>query len=158
MANEKTETKKIETLTIVQNNRESIVQFQLTGKTSASGVDPGPLLQLVPGMNLLATEKWEKAKQNAVCMALLSEKIQPSKSPETNPERVGHCVLVEGIAVSKDNPLASLKDSDAVEFVEELFDIPMAKRFLNEETRGRVIAALKTQIDKIEKPAVRKSA
>lgn len=36
--------------------------------------------------------------------------------------------------------------------------MPAAKRFLNEESRGKVVSALKAQITKIENPDVRKTA
>lgn len=160
MANEtKTDKKSApETFTIVQNNRESIVQCQLPGREGKGGRLQGKIVQLIPGMNLVPTDMWKEAKQNASFCKLLDEKIAPSKSPECNPERVGKIILVEGVEVSKDNPLAGLSESDAVEFVEELFDVPAAKRFLNEESRGKVVSALKAQITKIENPDVRKTA
>lgn len=143
----------------VCNNRESLVQLQLPSnitkdrhnKETKSGVNPGPVIQLLPGMNFVDADKWAVAKENPIVQKLLSEKIKPSRAPEQNPERIGLPTLEEGPTCSKDNPLASLSDGDAVAMVDELFDVPMMKRFLDQESRTNVAVALKTQITKIEK-------
>lgn len=144
------------TFTIIELNRESPFSIQLPGKESKAGIQLGPTVQLKPGVNFIPTDQWTEAKRNPTVLKYLEEKIAPSKSPETNPERVGHRVLVEGGQVSKDNPLASLEEKDAIELVGEIFDVPMAKRLLDEENRPKVVTALRAQINSIENPVVRK--
>jgi hypothetical protein len=145
--------KKEPQVTPVLVNRESMVHIQLKGKTNAKGVHQhGPLMILLPGMNFVETEKWEQAKENEVVLSMLTDPILPSRSPEQNPERVGHPILEERAPVSKDNPLAALSEKDAVVMVGEVFDVATLNKLADQETRPQVGAALKSQIGKITKP------
>lgn len=148
-----------QTVTPVLNNREALIQLALPAKSGKGGMMPGGTIDLRPGINFPDTKMWEEAKKNELAAKLLTEKIQSSAAPEQTPERVGKPILEEGAPVSKDNPLASMKEGDAVALVDEMFDAVMMKRFLNQETRASVAAALKGQIAKIESPkAVEKRA
>ncbi len=139
------------TVTAVLNNRESLVQVQLPAKSGKQGTAAGPLLNFLPGMNFIPSEQWALAKQNPTVQHLLTQKQIAMKAPEHNPEKVGLPVLEEGPSCSKDNPLHSLAESDAVAMIDELFDVPTMKRFLEQEDRPKVAASLKSQIAKIEK-------
>lgn len=142
----------VETVTPVLNNRESLIQLQLPAKNTKVGAQPGQVIQLIPGMNFIDTVQWNKAKENQTVQHLLTDVIQPSRAPEQNPERVGKSPLVEGKAVSKDNPLAAMTEKDADATVSEMFDCNQMRKFLSQEERQVVRNALKAQIDKIEKP------
>lgn len=144
------------TLTPVLNNRESLVQLQLSSKKTTVGAQPGPFINLIPGMNFVDTALWEEAKKNAVVVAMLIDLIPQSRAQEQNPERVGKPYLVESKPVSKDNPLKSMSQSNAVLAVGEMFDVRTMKRFMDQEERPQIINALKAQINKIENPKIEK--
>ena len=140
------------TVTPVINNEERLRMIQLPAIKNKAGMTPGPVLILVPGVNFPDTEQWTRAKENPEVQQLLKTKIKPSRAPEQNPEMVGHVKLVERGPVSADSPLASLTEEDSILLVDEMFHLPTLHKLLAEETRPGVAKALKTQIDKIEKP------
>lgn len=145
------------TVTPVLNNTERMISLQLQGTPGKGGdIQPGGRIDLLPGMSFPDTKKWNKAKENPGVALLLKEKIAPNKAPEQSPERVGRVILEERKPVSKDNPLASVKDEIAIEMIDEMFSVPMMKKFLEQEERGGVRVALKAQIEKIEHPPIRK--
>lgn len=151
-------TKEASTVTPVLNNCDGIRQIALPAIQGKGGITPGPVIHLYPGMNFPETALWDKAKQNELAQQLLTSKIELSKAPEFNPERVGMHHLVEYKPVSKDNPLAAMSESEAVVMVGEILDTPTLKRFQLQETRPLVGAALKAQLAKIEKPEAKKAS
>ncbi len=146
------------TVTPVLNNTEHMILLPLQGVAGkGGGISPGGRVDLLPGMNFPDTKLWKRAKETEGCRLMLKDKILPSKSPEQSPERIGRVILEERKPVGKDNPLATLSEEAAVEMIDELFSVPMMKKFLAQEERAGVRAGLKAQIHKIEHPPVRKA-
>ena len=137
----------------VLNNEDRAHMIQLPGASGKGGVTLGPLIKLIPGINFIAADQWAKAKENPGVKRLLTEKIKPSQAPEQNQERVGSVKLVEGKPVGKDNPLADIPQPDAVEMVGDINDTALLHGYLDQETRGPVVTALKQQIARLEKPS-----
>lgn len=146
------------TVTPVLNNTERLIQCSTQGSQGRGGdIQPGKRVDLLPGMNFPETKLWNKAKEAQGCRDLLKTKIEPNKAPEQSPERVGKYYLEERKPISKDNPLMAVSEESALEMVDEMFSVPMMKKFLDQEERGAVIKALKGQIHKIENPVVKKA-
>lgn len=144
------------TVTPVLNNEERQHLIQLPGEKHLGGHVHGPLIILRTGWNFVPTKHWEIAKENPMVQWLMTEKIPPGRSPELNQECIGKYHLVERPPVTKDNPLAAISDDEAVAMVAEIFDERDLRKFLAQESRGRVAAALSGKIKLIRDAEAKK--
>lgn len=158
MANAQTEKNPTKMLVPVINNEERLTQLALPSKPGKGGMLPGTVIQLKPGMNFIPADQWAQAKENENVRNLLTDVIQPSRAPEVSIECVGKFKLVEMSPVTGDNPLASMKETEAVAAIAEIFDVALLKKLAAQETRARVARALQNAITKIEKPAGKKAS
>lgn len=152
----------------VTNNRESLVHIQLpppeqteqekrsADVAAAAGrprpVTLGPLISLVPGLNLVPKEQWDQAKKSPNAMLLLRTKIEPSPANEANPEKFGEFILVEGRELPAESPLKALRPSEAVERVASTLDAALLRAWLADEGRAEVRRSIEAQLDSIERP------
>lgn len=144
----------------VNNNMNSMIQVQLPMRRDQHGnMHHGKLLVLIPGVNFVNAEDLAEAKKNAVFAAHFNQKIEASPMPEMPLDRLGHKKLVEMTGpIDKENPLSQVQDEDeAIEIVGEMGDLRMIRKALEEETRPKVVEALKSQIKRLEKPATPKT-
>ena len=140
------------TAVLVLNNREAAHGIQLAGEKGAGGViRPGPLLQLVPGWNIVDAVQWEAAKKNSMVQVYMRERIAASKAPEQNPECVGKRMLVEGPVVDPSDPLGGMEQEKAVEIVGEIFVVKRLRHLLETEKRPVVAQALRDQLAAVDK-------
>lgn len=108
-------------------------------------------LRLMPGLNLVPVEVWERAKKNQLGAPLLMKtKIEPSPAPEANPENVGKMMLVEGQELDAASPLKALSTDAARERVKEMLDGATLRAWMKDEARAEVRRAIEKQIEAIE--------
>ena len=104
------------------------------------------------GITVVDLQLRKVARENPTVKGWLNDKIEPSRAPEFNPEKVGLHVIEGVLAMSKKNPLLStIESAAAVVLINDMFNVPEMKKFLEQEERPEVASALKHQINKIEK-------
>lgn len=116
----------------------------------------GPLVRLVPGMNLVDSDVVKELRKNPGFDAKFSTVIEASPAPEQNPECVGKFMLVQGIEVDEKAPLAKLTLAAAKAMIGETFVASMLQDWIAEETRPIVRRALDSQIKQLSTPSAPK--
>lgn len=151
----------------VINNREGLVQGQMqpAGVDSAGRKIIGPVVTLLPGLNLVDKKQLEELRKNPGFELNFATKIAPSPAPEQNPEKVGKPILELLQAQGKDGkdapvevedalPLAKLSEKQAKLLISETLVEGTLKQWDREETRPAVRYEIAQQITKISgKPA-----
>lgn len=143
--------------TIVINNREALIQGQMqpTGKDSNNVPILGPVVTLLPGLNLVDTGLLASLRKNPGYEQRFATVIQRSLAPEQNPEKVGK-VELELMLVEHKGGKDGKSEMRPLE-VED--DLPLAK--LPEETCKVLVKAtltegiLRTWARQDARPAVR---
>jgi hypothetical protein len=146
--------------TQVINNRESLVQAHVPpslvgkrlGKNRGKNEPPvGPLINLLPGMNLVDSELLGRIrKENKMFNSFFSMKIESSPAPEQNPEKVGHCILVEGSKVADSAPTVAMKAAAAKAMIAETLNPELLRNWLKEEARPDIRRAIDAQMVKLK--------
>jgi hypothetical protein len=138
-------------LTPVLNNTLSILHIGLMSKVGERS-SMAKVLVIPPGQNLIPSDEWAQAAAQQQQQIMLATRIKSDPAPESTGSRVGQYMLVVGTEVDADNPLAKLSEDEATRFVTETFQVPVLKRLLEQEQRGAVMLAIRSQIEKIEEP------
>ena len=154
--------------TIVINNREALVQGQMQpiGKDSRGVPLLGPLMTLIPGLNLVDSVQLAEIRKNPGFDANFTSKIPHSPAQEQNPEKSGKPILEVMLAApGKDGkraplevedkaPLAKLSEETIKSMVEETLVGDILRNWEKEETRPSIAHIIRTQLEKItEKPS-----
>lgn len=149
----------------VINNREGLVQGQLqpTGKDSNGMAILGPLVTLLPGLNLVDKDKLEALRKNPTFELNFTQEIKPSPAPEQNPEKVGKptlevlCVeqktkegvLKKPIEVEDELPLAKLDEATIKRIVSETLVADTLRLWSRQDARPAVRWEIEQQLQKI---------
>lgn len=131
----------------IQQNEAAAHGIQLRG----SGYKVGPLINLVPGWNLVDLALWAEAVRNPGVQRRLRDRIPESHSPEGREERTGERFFVEGPEVEdREQPLRGLSEEAAREIAADLQSPSEIRRLQQVERRGGVLQALAQQLRKID--------
>jgi hypothetical protein len=143
----------------VINNCERLYQIQVSnglvpevGKGKRGKVmstSAATLLTLVPGVNMVDQEVWEKAKENPIVKMRLELEIKPSVAPEAQLEKVGHPMLVEGAPLPDSAPLSALELKECKALIRETFSEQLLNQWMVEEIRPEVRRELDAQIQRM---------
>lgn len=135
--------------TIVINNKEALVIGQLPSEMKDSRGVPlrGEIMVFIPGVNLVDTAKLKALRANKLFDAHFSTKIPRSAAPEQNPEKVGHPILKVAKELNEKMSFKDIPAQDAIALIEETFTTAILDRWLADEGRNDVRAAIMSQKD-----------
>ncbi len=156
------EPKAKDTLTPVLNNLgprgiplPAVIKAGADEKTAPVIVQAASLLLLPSGLSFVKTSEWERAKQLDNVRVLLNERIRGTKAEEWREMPIGQKVLVESAPVAARNPLGTLDEAKAIDYLADIKD-PTVLGFLAEmETRPKVVRAIKAQKETIETKGIK---
>jgi hypothetical protein len=149
--------------TAIINNREALetVQMQPIGKDSNGMAILGPLVVLVPGLNLVDSKKLDALAGNEMFAKKFNTKIASSPAPEQNPERVGRTILEIVTVSAKDKdgkiidkplevedklPLHKLTGATLTRVISETMVASTLRQWLTEENRGDVRSEIEARL------------
>lgn len=113
----------------------------------------GELVQFIPGLNLIDSEKLKALRQNKTFDGMFSTRIEKSAAPEHDPEKVGRPMLEVDKSVGKDGevndlmPLDKLPHAQCKAMISEMLDLGTLRQWSKEETRGEIRREIEAQID-----------
>lgn len=138
------------TVTVVINNREGleIIQMPYRGKDAHGRLMPGGEVILIPGLNLVDTDKVNVLMKNELFAAKFTT-ILPMLKGEEKHERAGQPILVKGPELPTKRPLSSLGDSDAVALVGEANEEQL-RQFEADDLRDAVKRAIAARMKVLE--------
>ncbi len=138
--------------TVVLNNKDGMVIGQLPHgeKNSAGHRQPGGVVVLLPGANLVDSDQLATLRKNPGFEQYFNVTIQPSPAPEQSPERVGKKeleIICEG--VDDQAPIVKLKDPGmALKVIGETLTNEPLDVWLRQEQRPAIREAIEKQRSK----------
>lgn len=137
----------VTTKTIVINRREAMIIGQLphTGTDMAGRIILGPVVTFLPGVNVVDTAKLKTLRENKAFDARFSTKIVKTEGPD-QPQHIGSFELVAGAEVQNEaGALKKMEPKEAAAVIEETFDARLLDKWLKDEGRDSVRAAIHEQ-------------
>jgi hypothetical protein len=124
------------------------------------GMADGAVVQLVPGPNELEKADWEAIKDHPVVKARMEKDVIDMTRGKVKMLEVVVAKVETGSSDdnsgSDDNneggsTLSSLNATDAVKLIKETFNVELLRKWEEDETRKKPMAAIKAQFEAIEK-------
>lgn len=127
---------------LIKSNYKSVWAIHYYTKTTAKHAVATKAVQLLPGINEIAEDEWNKVKEHKQVKAGLDEGVLVVLQDPTKEDKP-----LEGLPAS----LEKFSVKDACELVDGVMDVDVLKKWQKRETRDSVKAALKKQVKEIDK-------